>query len=76
MRAPQALFSTGKHSQKQESSKCHWKMEPVAGLDGLHLAGNMAKEGGHVPLSWELTFISPFSVKATSLSSETTNGIK
>lgn len=29
-------------------------MKPVAGLDGLHLAGNMAKEGGHVPLSWEL----------------------
>lgn len=39
-------------------------MEPVTGLDVLHLAGNIAKEDGHVPLHWELTFPPPLSGKA------------
>lgn len=48
--APQASFTTGKHSLKHEASKYHWKTKPVAGLSVLHLAGGMAKEDGHVPL--------------------------
>lgn len=39
--------------------KYFWKMEPVAGLDVLHLAGDVATEDGHAPLYWKLTFLSP-----------------
>lgn len=51
-------------------------MEPVAGLNVLHLAGNVTKEDGHAPLRWELTFLPLFWVRATSLFSETRNGVK
>jgi len=47
----------GKHSQQHKASKYHGKIEPVAGLAVLHLAGNTAQEDAL--LCWELTFLPP-----------------